>query len=82
MLCMPMFLFSFFLFFFLDSFCGLYCPNVFVFLACWGGNGRVGGGGASGAVNIHYFVWNLFSTIYKFSFIHSIDINKLGIISV
>ena len=28
--------------------------------------------GAPGAVNIHYFVWKLSSTICKFQFIHSL----------
>ena len=50
------------------SFCGLYCPNVIVFSAFMG---------TPGAVNVHHFVWKLFNTIYKFSFIHSLNSRTL-----
>ena len=63
-LCMPMFPVRVFG----VSFCGSYCLTLLYFQLV----------GAPGAVNIHYFVWKLLSTIYKFSFIHLL---KEGVLS-
>ena len=57
------------------SFCGLYCPNVIVFLVFVGCSVLMSSYfqfvGAPDAVNIYHFVWKLLSAIYKSSFIHS-----------
>ena len=61
---MPMFSFCVvFLFCFVlrESFCGLYCPKVFVFLAC----------GGIWHSEHHSFVWKLLNAICKVSFIYS-----------